>query len=78
MKILKKSFANNNHETHGGVSGEISSLDDEANFCLGAVYRFERTIPFNDRNLFSQLYEGPEGEYKSHLPVFLYTKSQSQ
>ena len=34
------------------VSGEIPSLDDEANFRLGAVYRFGTTIRFNDRNLF--------------------------
>ena len=50
----EESFVNNvnNDETDDDVSGEIPSLDDQANFRLGAVYRFGRTIRFNNRNFF--------------------------
>ena len=48
----EESFSNNNHEIDDDFSGEIPLLDDEANFRLGGVYRFGRSIRFNDRSLF--------------------------
>ena len=48
----EESFANTNDETQDGVSAEILSLDEEANFCLGSVYWFGRTIPFNESYVF--------------------------
>ena len=36
-------------ETDADINGEISSLDGKANFHLGTVSRFRRTIRFNNR-----------------------------
>ena len=47
----EETFISNNNETNN-VSGEIPLLDGEADFLLGTVSRFIRSIRFNNRILF--------------------------
>ena len=47
----EETFVCNSNESDD-VSGQIPSLDDEANFLLGTVSRFGRSIRFNNRILF--------------------------
>ena len=47
----EETFVSNNNESDD-VSGEIPLLDGEANFLLGTVSQFMRSIRFNNRILF--------------------------